>query len=41
MVPVSEVVGHRLRQTILDSYVTIVITRLNAIPIGIYSATHQ
>ena len=39
--PVSHVVGDRLALTITISLCTLVFTYLMAIPIGIYSATHQ
>jgi peptide/nickel transport system permease protein len=39
--PVSEVVGDRLRLTMLVSFFTIIFTWIIAFPIGIYSATHQ
>jgi peptide/nickel transport system permease protein len=39
--PVRELIGQRLGLTILISLVTMVFTWIIAIPIGIYSATHQ
>lgn len=39
--PVSELIGERLTLTIVISLFTLVFTYLVAIPIGIYSATHQ
>ena len=39
--PVSEVIGERLALTVLISVCTLVFTYCMAIPIGIYSATHQ
>ena len=40
-IPVGELVGDRLPLTVLVSLLTIVVTFLLAVPIGIYSATHQ
>ena len=40
-IPVAELVGARLPLTVLVSVLTIGLTFLLAIPIGIYSATHQ
>ena len=40
-IPVAELVGARLPLTVLVSVLTIALTFLLAIPIGIYSATHQ
>jgi peptide/nickel transport system permease protein len=39
--PVSEVIGERLALTVTIALLTMVFTFLVAIPIGIYSATHQ
>ena len=39
--PVSEVIGERLPMTMLISAITLIITYLIAIPIGIYSAVRQ
>lgn len=39
--PVAELIGERLLLTVVLSFCTIVFTWLLAIPIGIYSATHQ
>lgn len=39
--PVSELVGERLALTIVISVVTLIFTWALAIPIGVYSATHQ
>lgn len=39
--PVSEVIGGRLGMTMLISFLTLLFVWLIAIPIGIYSATHQ
>jgi peptide/nickel transport system permease protein len=39
--PVGELIGGRLAMTVLLSLLSLVITWLIAIPIGIYSATHQ
>jgi len=39
--PVSEVIGERLGLTIAISICTLIFTWMMAIPIGIYSATHQ
>ena len=39
--PVTEVIGERLALTIVITLTTLLITYLIAIPIGIYSATHQ
>lgn len=39
--PVSELVGERLALTIIISVVTLIFTWALAIPIGVYSATHQ
>ena len=40
-IPVGELLGDRLPLTVLVSLLTIVVTFLLAVPIGIYSATHQ
>ena len=40
-IPVAEVVGARLPLTVLVSVLTIALTFVLAIPVGIYSATHQ
>ena len=39
--PVTEIVGERLALTVTLSISTLIVTYLIAIPIGIYSATHQ
>lgn len=39
--PVTEVIGERLALTVIISLSTLMLTYLAAIPIGIYSATHQ
>lgn len=39
--PVTEVIGERLLLTVLISFFTLLFTYIIAIPIGIYSATHQ
>jgi peptide/nickel transport system permease protein len=39
--PVSEVIGERLAMTVIISLLTLVFTWVVAIPIGIFSATHQ
>ncbi|HPC78028.1 MAG TPA: ABC transporter permease, partial [bacterium] len=39
--PVKEVIGERLALTVVISLLTICVTWIIAIPIGIYSATHQ
>ena len=39
--PVSEVIGERLPMTMIISICTLLFTWLLAIPIGVYSATHQ
>ena len=39
--PVTEIVGERLALTVTLSISTLILTYLIAIPIGIYSATHQ
>lgn len=39
--PVRELIGERLALTVLISFVTLAFTWIVAIPIGIYSATHQ
>ena len=39
--PVSEVIGDRLTLTIVVSLAAVIFTWLVAVPIGIYSATHQ
>ncbi len=39
--PVSELIGERLALTVMISLFTLVFTYATAIPIGIYSATHQ
>lgn len=39
--PVSELIGERLALTVIVSLLTIVFVYILAIPIGIYSATHQ
>ncbi|MQY59404.1 MAG: ABC transporter permease subunit [Clostridia bacterium] len=39
--PVSELIGERLKLTIILSLCTLIFTYIVAIPIGIYSATHQ
>jgi len=39
--PVNELLGQRLLLTVLISVVTLILTYIIAIPIGIYSATHQ
>ncbi|NLS79565.1 MAG: ABC transporter permease [Chloroflexi bacterium] len=39
--PVSELIGERLGMTILVSVAALLVTYLIAVPVGIYSATHQ
>ncbi len=39
--PVSELIGERLVLTVMLSFFTLILTYVVAIPIGIYSATHQ
>ena len=39
--PVSEIIGERLALTMIISIATLIFTYIVAIPIGIYSATHQ
>ncbi len=39
--PVHEVIGERLGLTVIVTFTTLVFTYLLAIPIGVYSATHQ
>ena len=39
--PVSELIGERLALTVVVSMLTLVVSYVIAIPIGIYSATHQ
>jgi len=39
--PVSEVIGDRLTMTVVVSLAAVIFTWLVAVPIGIYSATHQ
>ena len=39
--PVHEVIGERLSLTVIVTFATLVFTYLLAIPIGVYSATHQ
>jgi len=39
--PVSELIGNRLMNTIVVAVATLIITWAVAIPIGVYSATHQ
>jgi len=39
--PVSELIGNRLANTILVATATLIVTWIVAIPIGVYSATHQ
>ena len=39
--PVSEIIGERLTLTIIISLITLAFTYAVAIPVGIYSATHQ
>ena len=39
--PVAEVIGNRLTLTMIISISTIIFTWITALPIGIYSATHQ
>ncbi|GAH46412.1 unnamed protein product, partial [marine sediment metagenome] len=39
--PVSELIGHRVALTITVSLFSLIFTYIIAIPIGIYSATHQ
>jgi len=39
--PVTELIGERLSLTIMISFLTLIVTYIAAIPIGIYSATHQ
>jgi len=39
--PVTELIGERLLLTVMISFLTLIFTYVVAIPIGIYSATHQ
>ena len=39
--PVSEIIGERVQLTAAITFVTLLMTYLMAVPIGIYSATHQ
>jgi peptide/nickel transport system permease protein len=39
--PVSEIIGERIALTMVVSILTIILTWIIAVPIGIYSATHQ
>ncbi len=41
MLPVKFIIGERLALTMLVSILTLLFTYIVAVPIGIYSATHQ